>query len=189
MNRSALGFVALALCAAGVPAYAQGTQLNIAPGTRLRIVSPQIPQEHRVVTVVESSSDTLAFRSDNYPVTRRIAFSDITSIDQSLGRRTHRGRYAFRGFMIGAIGGAVLGAVAHQECEGFCVFDTSREGDAALVGLVFGGIGAGLGAIIGGFDRSEEWAKMPLASRVSIFPSSTGGRIRVSIPLGGPGTR
>jgi hypothetical protein len=61
---------------------------------------------------------------------------------------SHRGRNSLIGLAGGAAIGAIIGAAAHQDCTGWCIFNTSRGGDAAAGAIVVGGIGAIVGALI-----------------------------------------
>ena len=61
---------------------------------------------------------------------------------------SHRGRNSLIGLGAGAAVGAIIGAAAHQDCTGWCIFYTSRGADAAGGAIVLGGIGAAVGALI-----------------------------------------
>jgi hypothetical protein len=61
---------------------------------------------------------------------------------------SHRGRNSLIGLGGGAAIGAIIGAAAHQDCTGWCIFDTSRGADTAGGAIVVGGIGAIVGALI-----------------------------------------
>lgn len=61
---------------------------------------------------------------------------------------SHRGRNSLIGLGIGGAAGVIIGAAAHQECTGWCIFKTSRGADMAGGGIVLGGLGAIVGALI-----------------------------------------
>jgi hypothetical protein len=69
---------------------------------------------------------------------------------------SHRGRNSLIGLGGGAAIGAIIGAAAHQDCTGFCIFYTSRGTDTAA-GAVVGG---GLGAIIGALIPTRSWLEI-----------------------------
>jgi hypothetical protein len=69
---------------------------------------------------------------------------------------SHRGRNSLIGLGAGAATGAIIGAAAHQDCTGFCIFYTSRGTDTAVGAAVLGGIGALVGALI----PSRSWLEV-----------------------------
>ncbi len=68
---------------------------------------------------------------------------------------SHRGRNSLIGLGVGATAGLIAGAVGHQDCSGW-FFCTSRGEDMAAGGIVFGGIGAAVGALI----PSRSWLEI-----------------------------
>jgi hypothetical protein len=69
---------------------------------------------------------------------------------------SHRGRNSLIGLASGAALGAIIGAAAHQDCTGWCIFNTSRGADAAGGAIGLGGIGAIVGALI----PSRSWLEV-----------------------------
>ena len=69
---------------------------------------------------------------------------------------SHRGRNSLIGWGGGAASGAIIGAAAHQDCTGWCIFNTSRGADTAAGAIVVGGIGAIVGALI----PSRSWLEV-----------------------------
>jgi len=69
---------------------------------------------------------------------------------------SHRGRNSLIGLGVGAVVGAIIGAAAHNDCNGFCWFETSRGGDAAGGAILLGGTGAAVGALI----PSRSWLEI-----------------------------
>ncbi len=70
-------------------------------GTRVKLVTPALEAAQQTGTVVAATRDTITFRSDGYPVTRSLAVADLTAIQISGGKETHRGRDALYGLAIG----------------------------------------------------------------------------------------
>ena len=68
---------------------------------------------------------------------------------------SHRGRNSLIGLGVGAVVGAIIGAAAHNDCNG-CWFETSRGGDAAGGAILLGGTGAAVGALI----PSRSWLEI-----------------------------
>jgi hypothetical protein len=69
---------------------------------------------------------------------------------------SHRGRNSLIGLGVGAVVGAIIGAAAHNDCNGFCWFETSRGADAAGGAILLGGTGAAVGALI----PSRSWLEI-----------------------------
>jgi hypothetical protein len=61
---------------------------------------------------------------------------------------------------VGGLGGAIYGAAACHPEPG--TFDIGRGPCAAAGGLLFGALGAGLGALIGSGGRAEHWERVAL---------------------------
>ncbi len=89
---------------------------------------------------------------------------------------------AVLGFLVGAAGGAVIGASAHQPCEprtdglfGGCM-DLMGSGPVVIGGALVGGlVGAVVGAAIGGSSRREVWAPVTEPTvRLSLRIGSSG---------------
>jgi len=68
---------------------------------------------------------------------------------------SHRGRNSLIGLGVGAAAAVITGAVGHRDCSDW-IFCTSRGGDMAAGGIVFGGIGAAIGALI----PSRSWLEV-----------------------------
>ncbi len=66
----------------------------------------------------------------------------------SVKKQSHRGRNSLIGLGVGAASGAAIGAAAHKDCTGFCIFNESRGIDAGVGALVIGILGALAGALI-----------------------------------------
>jgi hypothetical protein len=113
-----------------------------------------------------SSNDTIS-----------IALRDVTRLDVSRGRTRNSGR----GFGIGLLAGlsfGVLGGLASGDEEAPCLFCMSAEEQMVLGGVVFGGLGGLVGAVIGTLSYSERWVAIPADHlRVEVRPTSVGVRI------------
>jgi hypothetical protein len=119
----------------------------LVPGARVRIVAPALSQERISGTVVSVDSDWVHLASMEPAADRWLHLSLVDSADVSLGKN-RRGRAfkgstwgAFLGFGAGVISGALL---ARNLPTGVA---TSAAIGAVGVGLVGGGIGAGIGAL------------------------------------------
>lgn len=152
-------------------------------GVRVRLTTPVLQADQQMGNVVSATSDTIVFRSDTNPITRSIPVADISSIEISGGRETHRGRDALYGLVIGGGAGAILGAASYKKpdprtCWFMC---ETRSGDALAGGIAGGLVGTLVGAfIVGSFDKSERWIPLKKSARVSIVPAAGGMRVAFS---------
>lgn len=147
---------ALAIVAPVLPAQSSVIPAwPVASGSRVRVLSPALGDKQQVGVVVSATRDTLSFRSGNQPAYTSISTSDIRQLDISQGTHTRRLNGGLIGFLVGAAGGAAIGAATHKDpppCTdfincglGILSLNTSRSGDAIL-GATLGGV---LGAIVG----------------------------------------
>jgi len=68
---------------------------------------------------------------------------------------SHRGRNSLIGLAGGTAMGVVVGAAAHNDCNGFCFYN-SRGADMAGGGI----LGGGLGAIVGALIPTRSWLEI-----------------------------
>jgi len=61
---------------------------------------------------------------------------------------SHRGRNSLIGLGVGAVTGVIIAGATHQDCTSFCFDYGSRGEDMAGAGILLGGIGAAVGALI-----------------------------------------
>ena len=173
-----IGSVIVAAClSSSAPLAAQPVTAPLPVGARLRVTAPC---EARPSTSCVFAGDLLALRGDTARidvggVATDLALSLATRVERSDGRRTHRLAGAALGFSL--IGG---GLYLWMDSNEFC--DPSDNQDAigvreclALAGLAGVG-GAGLGALIGHFVRTERWREVPAERvRISVAPDARGG--------------
>ena len=69
---------------------------------------------------------------------------------------SHRGRNSLIGLGVGAVTGVIVGGATHQDCTSFCFDYGSRGEDMAGAGILLGGIGAAVGALI----PSRSWLEI-----------------------------
>lgn len=183
MTRKSLFAAALLACAAAPALRAQDPSL-LGAGTRVKLVTPALDVAQQTGTVVAATRDTITFRSDAFPVTRSFAVSDLSSIEISSGKETHRGRDALYGLAIGGAGGALLGVASYkkpdpQTCWFFC---ETRSGDA-IAGAVLGGLtGTLVGAfIVGSRDKTERWVPLRKTASLKVIPGAGGATLAMSL--------
>lgn len=136
-------------------------------GTRVRIrtTSSSTPQTG---TVAHAPGDSLRLLVAASPWTEySFARSDLTSVEVSTGMHDTKGAFARYGALIGFVGGAVRGPMTVRFCPHEPSFptcdgdDPTRLGSAIGFGIVFGVLGAGVGAIAGHFHHAEGWLSVP----------------------------
>jgi hypothetical protein len=138
---------------------------SVQPGARVRVSAPGAGTLTGRVVAVEG--DSLQVARDRSADTLRLAESQLTSLEVSVGRHKRRWRGAGFGFLGGAALGAVVGAATYTkpDCSGEAYFcDLGQGFDATFGAALLGGVGAVVGAIIGG-GRVDDW--QPVALRRS----------------------
>lgn len=164
---------ALAIAAAVLPAQPPVIPAwPVMSGSRVRVLSPVLGDEKKVGVAVSATRDTLSFRQEKQPSYMSISTSDIQQLEIPQGTHTRKANGALYGFLIGAAGGAVLGAATHQApppCDpnvilgcGFQnILETSRSQDAFIGGVLLGAVGAIVGALVGS-RAVETWVPVRL---------------------------
>jgi hypothetical protein len=165
---------ALTLTAAVLPAQAPIIPAwPVVSGSRVRVLSPVLGDEKKVGVAVSATRDTLSFRHEKQPSYVSISTSDIQQLEIPQGTHTRKANGALYGFLIGAVSGAVLGAATHQSpppCDpnailgcGFQnILETSRSEDAFIGGVLLGGVGAIVGALVGS-RAVETWVPVAVS--------------------------
>jgi len=93
-----------------------------------------------------------------------IPWAAVSKLELSAGRHGNAGRGALYGALIGLLAGVVTGVtIGRDEGGGEGNKDLAAEGGVALglAGLLGG---AGIGAIIGGQSKTDDWMDVPLTS-------------------------
>ena len=183
-----------------VVAHAQEAPPQTLIGQRVRILmaKPSGKTERLVGNVVAEDELTLRIErpgSKHPPVT--VERSTLTTVDRSVAR-SRRGTGAAAGFLMGGVAGAAIGYTEadhanktrvcnHYEFLG-CVSGPSRGGTAALYGVTFALIGAGVGAAV---SPGERWQRVREEGlHFSLGPAAGGGiGARVSWSFSGPSHR
>jgi hypothetical protein len=158
--------VLLVMLASTASAQESGTlQSAIQPGARVRVST--VGAGTVTGRVVAVQGDSLQLTRDRSVDTLRLAGSQLTSLEVSVGRHKRRWRGAGLGFLGGAALGAVLGAATYRkpDCSGDAYFcDLGPGFDATFGAVLLGGAGAVVGAIAGG-GSADDW--QPVALRRS----------------------
>ncbi len=172
-----------------VPAQAR----PIEAGQRVRITSVAHGLDKQTGTVIAAGESTLTVErrmartvefqqmivTDTVVLSRRAI--DRLEVSRAHGRRTGRG--ALIGLASGAVLGGIIGAASYKECQPDpdiwldCLMAPESAGQEAMAGaVVFGLIGAGLGAIVGSGTQWDRWEETQgPGAAVSVRPLSQGG--------------
>lgn len=160
----------LTLCAAAVmtPTLSAGQaepvpDWPIAPGSRVRILSPVLDKRLATGSVVSATADTLVFRAASESTSTAIPTPNIIKIDIARGTHTNTARAGFAGAAIGAFVGAMIGGATHPPPCTNCL-DFS-QGAAALGGGLAGGV---IGALVGvaiGKRPTDIWVPVAVPPR------------------------
>jgi hypothetical protein len=138
-------------------------------------------------TVVEARGDSLVVKSDLTGAPLVLNRLHIGGLEIRDGERRH----ALKGLTLGLLAGAGTGAIigfadgddtCPSEPGGFgCWFSMSAPEKAGVLGIVFGGLGAVVGAVTGYLVKSDNWVAAD-ANKVNVSPIIGGaGRVGVSL--------
>jgi hypothetical protein len=145
-----------ALTVIGSPALSQSGSidaLSLQSGARARILGPAADSKYIHIRVDSASPDSLRYTLDGSVEARSLSWQQIRKMDASAGRSRHFWRGAGVGFLLGAIGGAIVGSRNTGEMRGFYTVAT---------GLIAGAAGAVGGGILGSAAGSEKWMPVTL---------------------------
>jgi hypothetical protein len=135
----------------------------VAPGSRVRILSPILGKRPATGSVVSATPDTLMLRTASESTSTMIPTRSIVRIEVAQGTHTNTARVGFAGFVLGALVGAAIAAAATPPPCTNCL-DFS-QGAAALGGGLAGGvIGALVGAAIGK-RPADTWVPVAVPSQ------------------------
>ena len=180
MSRSLIS-LAVALLALAPIAAAQDKTDELVAGSRIRIHQHQgAPVTGALVATTDSAVTVRTSETDTVVVPR----SGIAKVEVYAGMRSNAGSGALTGLLVGGLGGALIGVAASGSDDGD-FFDFGAGTWAAGIGLTFGALGAGIGALIGSGSHHEKWEPAVLPTvlpTVAILPDESKGR-RVALGM------
>ena len=155
------------------------TTPRVAPGTRVRVTHPA--EGTRVGTALAITDDLLFVRWRGESDTVGVPLAEVTQLDVSDGRNTHRTlKRTGIGIVAGAGLGAIIGAVSTDKSDPFI-----SQGELAGVGALLLGTLGGLMGLVSGVLQSEPWHEVPLdRSRVGIVAPPGGQGSKLGVALG-----
>jgi hypothetical protein len=153
------------------PDLAAAQRLAPPVGTRIRVTPLESSAPYLIGTVVGQAGDTLIVLSEPRD-TVRVTLATLDFLEVSGGRHAHVGRGMGLGFVVGAAGGAAIGAAA---------IDAEWRGVGALLGAGVGGLGGLLlGAAVGSAVLTERWDAAP-GWDLGVSLSRAGAGFRIAI--------
>lgn len=147
--------------------------VGIGPGVRVRVTTAT---GHANVTgsLLTLDENTITVVDDGQPI--KVPRALVTQLEVSMGRTQ---RHVLAGLLIGAAGGAIVGAT-HSPCVDTEPCQTTQ---GQFVAMSVAATAAG-GAVIGYLWKSERWVGMPLDRvRVSVQPGFSGGGLGVLLTV------
>jgi len=166
-RRNSLMYLPLMVAALAVvqvvsPRNCVGQEPAVSTGDRIRVKPLVRPKDRLTGSFISAANDTLSFESRSE--IRRLALSDIKTLELSTGEKSHLAGTLF-GVIGGAFVGGLLGAVINKALDDHCSEYCGWTG--GFIGLIAGGIGGGFAGYH--WLAHEQWVNVPVADlRVSI---------------------
>lgn len=176
MSRSHILVLTLLLCTA-VDLAAQAQPVDLVPGRRIRVhrraettlVGDLVSLGPDTLTMTTSAADTVAVQR-----------AAISRLDLSTGTKSKAGKGAVNGLLFGGLGGALIGVLASGSDDGEFL-DYGPGAWAASGALMFGALGAGVGALIGSGQRTDQWEGVVLPTVAIVPVAGTGSRVAIGV--------
>lgn len=148
------------------PLQAQGSPLNIVPGTRVRVTAVNLltPLVANFLAIRGDSVDFIEVGGGRSIWT--VALVDIRKLEKSDGERVNNKPYMLRGAAFGAPIGLLGGLIFANNAD---PSDSAREYNKVGMGTISLFLGAGIGAAIGSRFAIEKWTDVPVR-RVAVAP-------------------
>jgi len=167
----------LMVAAAAAPAVQEPSPVPapvVAEGTRVRVTAGD---KRWVGRLVESGDGTVSVLPDKGPLVR-LRLADVSRLEVSRGRMK-MGDAAMRGgsigLLIGAAGGVLWGVSVSGGGSPNCLVLCNTGENAAVGGLIFGGLGGALGAFVGAGTSPEKWGRVEhVRTSVVVLPQRRG---------------
>jgi hypothetical protein len=159
-------------------ATAQDRTSPLEPGQRVRVTAPSLGLDGHEERFSGVRGDTLVLTS------MRCLIADVERLDVHAGRRSH----AVTGGLIGAAAGVLIGIPvgaleqSRYECDPDNAWGIPCIPPLPTIPIMFGVIGGVLGAVTGGFIKTDSWQHVPLEHvRVSVVPQRDGFALAASV--------
>ena len=161
-------------------ARAQRPELELEPGTRVRIFGPTFRNDEPM-RIIAVGPDSMQVRADRQSVIYTLALNEITAVEISVGQKRQTLRGMLTGLAVGTTMGTLAGTMAYTPCRRDCWLAPSSRKESATVGAVLGGgTGFVLGTTFGFFSKADTWRRVSLDRRLTIIPGRRGGTVSVA---------
>src|SRR6478752_2309875 len=161
MRLAAFAVIGLAAASATAPAQTVGNTNWPPPGgSRVRLEAATLGVR-QTGSLISASDDSVVFVPNDAAMRVGVRTSDISRMEVVSGSHRNIGKGALIGFVVAGGTAALITTATWEPTAGF---DFGRGGDAALVGGVFGVIGAVVGGIIGSHS-TETWVPVSIPRR------------------------
>jgi len=174
-------FLVAVVFAAGTQATVPGNAQGQAPttsfaGARVRLALRDRPDRWLIGTVVGQTGDSLRLDERDSHAMLAVPTERVVALQVSRGRHSHTGL----GALIGLAAGAAFGLIATAADP---AIDTDAAGYAVVAGI-FGGMGAGAGALVGWAIQSETWEpRSPIRISSRMVPTGAARRPALGLSL------
>ncbi len=134
--------------------------LSIPPGTQARMIGVGSSTGYIKLTIIDVNRDSVRYRLNSDAGTKSLAWQGISRMDVSGGSHSNIARGLGFGFLIGLVGGAILGASAARSAP---TGERQLVGpNAALGGILGGAFGGLVGGVFGLVARTEVWVPVSI---------------------------
>lgn len=156
----------------------------VVTGDRVRVSAPSVSEDPLVGTVLVMDSDSCVIDVEGRYKPVAVPLTSLESVEVYRGQRS----FAAQGAAGGAIGGGIIGVgLAIKVCHDWDACRWDNENKTLLVTVVAGVggavLGAGLGALVGAFSKTDSWEELPL-DEIRVGPAPiVGDGFAVSVSL------
>jgi hypothetical protein len=158
-----------------LPGLAVAQPPQLAPGQQVRATAREFGLVRAPATIEAVAGDTLVLRAG---ATRLVPLASVERLEVRTGRRSHWLLGGGVGFVVGAgVTYAVLSSGGSTAlCNRSQNQDAMSTGECLGLAAAGGVVGAGLGALVGAFIKSDRWEDVaPDRFRLGLAPRPTGG--------------
>lgn len=137
-------------------------------GTTIRVKAASLGPEFRRGTLRATTADSITI-APRWSGTLSVGLDGISSLQVLTESHTAKAKYSMIGLLVGAIGGAFLGAATYSpsKCDAtvtFCIDVFDRGTSTAIGAVMFGAVG-GLVGLMAGAAPKETWMQVPVPTR------------------------